>query len=105
MPIVVVFGTGLDAVYEEKNRGLDNDGNKLDEAMMELLFPTHNYGQQTTIGTIEHLKNPSLVEIRNYYNKYYVPNNMAAIFTGDFNPDEMIKKIDKTFENGYFFGE
>ncbi|HTM99546.1 MAG TPA: insulinase family protein, partial [Pedobacter sp.] len=76
---------------------LDSDPNKLDEAMMELLFPTHNYGQQTTIGTIEHLKNPSLVEIRNYYNKYYVPNNMAAIFTGDFNPDEMIKKVDKTF--------
>jgi predicted Zn-dependent peptidase len=23
----------------------------------------------------EHLKNPSLVEIRNYFNKYYVPNN------------------------------
>ncbi len=76
---------------------MDSDPNKLDEAMMELLFPTHNYGQQTTIGTIEHLKNPSLVEIRNYYNKYYVPNNMAAIFTGDLNPDEMIKKIDKTF--------
>ncbi|MFC4209655.1 insulinase family protein [Pedobacter lithocola] len=96
-PIFRIFHTELEAVYEEKNRGLDNDPNKLDEAMMALLFPTHNYGQQTTIGTIEHLKNPSLVEIRNYYNKYYVPNNMAAIFTGDFNPDEMIKKVDKTF--------
>jgi predicted Zn-dependent peptidase len=96
-PIFRIFHTELEAVYEEKNRSLDSDGNKLDEAMMELLFPTHNYGQQTTIGTIEHLKNPSLVEIRNYYNKYYVPNNMAAIFTGDFNPDEMIRKVDKTF--------
>jgi len=96
-PIFRIFHTELEAVYEEKNRGLDNDNWKLDEAMMELLFPTHNYGQQTTIGTIEHLKNPSLVEIRNYYNKYYVPNNMAAIFTGDFNPDEMIKKVEKTF--------
>lgn len=96
-PIFRIFHTELEAVYEEKNRGLDNDGRKLNEAMMDLLFPTHNYGQQTTIGTIEHLKNPSLVEIRNYYNKYYVPNNMAAIFTGDFNPDEMIKKVDKTF--------
>ncbi|WP_316782568.1 M16 family metallopeptidase [Pedobacter frigiditerrae] len=96
-PIFRIFHTELEAVYEEKNRGLDSDPNKLDEAMMELLFPTHNYGQQTTIGTIEHLKNPSLVEIRNYYNKYYVPNNMAAIFTGDFNPDEMIKKIEKAF--------
>lgn len=96
-PIFRIFHTELEAVYEEKNRSLDSDGNKLDEAMMALLFPTHNYGQQTTIGTIEHLKNPSLVEIRNYYNKYYVPNNMAAIFTGDFNPDEMIKKVEKTF--------
>ena len=96
-PIFRIFHTELEAVYEEKNRSLDDDASKLDETMMEFLFPTHNYGQQTTIGTIEHLKNPSLVEIRNYYNKYYVPNNMAAIFTGDFNPDEMIKKIDKTF--------
>ncbi len=96
-PIFRIFHTELEAVYEEKNRGLDSDPDKLDEAMMALVFPTHNYGQQTTIGTIEHLKNPSLVEIRNYYNKYYVPNNMAAIFTGDFNPDEMIKKVEKTF--------
>jgi len=97
MPIFRIFHTELEAVYEEKNRGLDSDPNKLDEAMMDKLFPTHNYGQQTTIGTIEHLKNPSLVEIKKYYNKYYVPNNMAAIFTGDFNPDEMIKKVDQTF--------
>ena len=96
-PIFRIFHTELEAVYEEKNRSLDSDPNKLDEEMMALLFPVHNYGQQTTIGTIEHLKNPSLVEIRNYYNKYYVPNNMAAIFSGDFNPDEMIKKIDKAF--------
>lgn len=96
-PIFRIFHTELEAVYEEKNRSLDSDPNKLSEAMMNLLFPTHNYGQQTTIGTIEHLKNPSLVEIRKYYDKYYVPNNMAAIFVGDFNPDEMIKKVDKAF--------
>jgi len=96
-PIFRIFHTELEAVYEEKNRGLDNDGWKIDEAMMDKLFPTHNYGQQTTIGTIEHLKNPSLIEIRNYYNKYYVPNNMALILAGDLNPDEMIKKVDKAF--------
>lgn len=96
-PIFRIFHTELEAVYEEKNRGLDNDAWKLDEKMSELLFPTHNYGQQTTIGTIEHLKNPSLVEIRKYYNKYYVSNNMAVLMSGDFNPDEMIKKVDKSF--------
>ena len=51
------------------------------------LFRKHNYGLQTTIGTVEHLKNPSLEAIRNYYNEYYVPNNMAIIMSGDFDPD------------------
>lgn len=96
-PVLRIFHTELEAVYEEKNRSLDNDGWKVQEAMNALLFPTHNYGQQTTIGTIEHLKNPSLKAIRNYYYKYYVPNNMAVVMAGDFNPDEVIRKIDAAF--------
>jgi predicted Zn-dependent peptidase len=96
-PVFRIFHTELEAVYEEKNRGLDNDTWKVQEKTAEKLFPTHNYGQQTTIGTIEHLKNPSLVEIRKYYNKYYVPNNMIIAMAGDLNPDAMIKKIDQSF--------
>lgn len=96
-PIFRIFHTELEAVYEEKNRGLDNDGWKMSEQISSVLFPTHNYGQQTTIGTISHLKNPSLLEIRKYYNTYYVPNNMIIAMAGDFNPDEMIAKVDKAF--------
>lgn len=96
-PILRIFHTELEAVYEEKNRTLDDDGRKLQEAMLYWVFPTHNYGQQTTIGTIEHLKNPSLKAIREYYYKYYVPNNMAIVMAGDFNMDEVIKIIDKDF--------
>lgn len=96
-PVFRLFHTELEAVYEEKNRSLDDDGSKMYEAMLNALFPTHNYGQQTTIGTIEHLKNPSLVEIRKYFNKYYVPNNMALIMSGDIVYDELIQKIEKNF--------
>jgi len=96
-PVFRIFHTELEAVYEEKNRSLDNDANKIEESLMASLFPTHNYGQQTTIGTIEHLKNPSLKEIRKYYNANYVPNNMAIILAGDFDPDYVIKKIDQLF--------
>ncbi|MFN8282429.1 MAG: insulinase family protein [Chitinophagales bacterium] len=96
-PIFRLFHTELEAVYEEKNRGLDNDNRKVYETMMAALFQKHNYGQQTTLGTIEHLKNPSLKEIRNYFYKYYVPNNMCMILVGDFNPDEVIEQIDGTF--------
>ena len=96
-PILRIFHTELEAVYEEKNRGLDSDGSRVFEKLFAELFKNHNYGQQTTIGTIEHLKNPSLVEIRKYFNKYYVPNNMAVVMSGDFDPDAMIKKADATF--------
>ena len=96
-PILRIFHTELEAVYEEKNRGLDNDGRKVNEKLFAELFRNHNYGLQTTIGTVEHLKNPSLVEIRKYFNTYYVPNNMGVIMSGDFNPDVMIKKVEATF--------
>ena len=96
-PILRIFHTELEAVYEEKNRGLDSDGSKVFEELFANLFKKHNYGIQTTIGTVEHLKNPSLVEIRKYFNKNYVPNNMGVIMSGDFNPDEAIAKIDKVF--------
>jgi predicted Zn-dependent peptidase len=96
-PILRLFHTELEAVYEEKNRGLDNDGVKMNEAMNATLFPTTNYGQQTTIGTINDLKNPSLRAIRAYYHEYYVPNNMAVIMSGDLDPDVLIRKIDQAF--------
>ena len=97
MPIFRLFHTELETVYEEKNRALDSDGSKMFEALMIGLFPNHQYGTQTTIGTINHLKNPSLKEIRKYYNKYYVPNNMALCMSGDFDYDEVINLVNKHF--------
>ena len=94
-PVFRLFHTELEAVYEEKNISLDNDGRKLFQSLMDGLFPNHQYGQQTTIGTIEHLKNPSLTEIRKYFNKYYVPNNMAICLSGDFDYDNTIALINK----------
>ncbi|MDX5435561.1 MAG: insulinase family protein, partial [Pontibacter sp.] len=90
-----IFHTELEAVYEEKNRTLDSDGRKVAEVINTALFPTHQYGTQTTIGTIEHLKNPSITEIKKYYNKYYVPNNMAIAMSGDIDFDKTIRLIDK----------
>ena len=91
------FHTELEAVYEEKNISLSNDEEKLLDAMMAKLFPSHSYGTQTTIGTQDHLKNPSLVEIQKYYSKYYKPNNIAICMAGDFDFDEVINTIDRNF--------
>lgn len=91
------FHTELEAVYEEYNIGLASDREKQFNAFSKLVFPGHPYGTQTTIGTQEHLKNPSIVNIKNYFKRYYVPNNVAICMSGDFNPDEVIAIIDKYF--------
>ncbi|WP_345220421.1 M16 family metallopeptidase [Hymenobacter koreensis] len=92
-----LFHTELEAVYEEKNRGLDNDFNKEFEALNRSLFKKHEYGTQTTIGTIEHLQNPSITEIKAYFDKYYVPNNMAVTMSGDLDYDQTIRLVDQYF--------
>jgi len=91
------FHTELEAVYEEKNIGMAKDMWKLEEALYAKAFPTHPYGTQTTIGTQEHLKNPSITNIKNYYNNYYCPNNIAICMAGDFDPDKVIATLDKYF--------
>ena len=92
-----LFHTELEAVYEEKNRALDSDMNKSYEALYAGLFPEHPYGTQTTIGTVEHLKNPSITEIKKYFDTYYVPNNFALALSGDMDMDQTIRIIDQHF--------
>ncbi len=81
----------------KKNMNMANDSRTAYEQMNLALFPNHPYGTQTTIGTIEHLKNPSLTNINKHFNTYYVPNNYCIAMAGDFDPDQVIKLIDKYF--------
>ena len=96
-PVIRGFHTELETIYEEKNMSLTRDSRKVWEALDAALFPHHPYGTQTVLGTQEHLKNPSITNVKNYHKTYYVPNNMAVCVAGDFDPDEMIATIDKYF--------
>lgn len=96
-PVFRLFHTELETVYEEKNRTLDNAGRIIGTAIDELLYKEHPYGQQPTIGTVDHLKNPSLVYIQNYFDTYYVPNNMAIFMSGDIDVEETIALISDKF--------
>ena len=91
------FHTELETVYEEYNMSLTKDMWKVSDKLFALAFPNHPYGTQTTLGKQEHLKNPSITNIKNYYKTYYVPNNMAICMAGDFDPNEAIKIIEKYF--------
>lgn len=95
--VLRLFHTELESVYEEFNRAQDNDARLVNYALMELLFPMHPNGQQTTLGKAEHLKNPSMKAIYKYFEEYYVPNNYAMVLVGDLQFDETIKLVDEYF--------
>lgn len=98
--VLRLFHTELEAVFEEFNRGQDSDGRKQYFSVLESLYPNHPYGTQSTIGKSEHLKNPSMEAIHNYFDTYYVPNNMAVILVGDIDFDATISKVNDAF-GGY----
>ncbi len=95
--VLRLFHTELESVYEEFNRAQDNDARLVNYALMELLFPAHPNGQQTTLGKAEHLKNPSMKAIYRYFEEFYVPNNYAMVLVGDLQFDETIKLVDEYF--------
>ncbi|MDO5446237.1 MAG: insulinase family protein [Prevotellaceae bacterium] len=91
------FHTELEAVYEEYNISLTQDMRKVWEELSKVLFPNHPYGQQTVIGTQDHLKNPSIVNIKKHFNDWYRPNNTAICMCGDLDFDKTIAIIKKYF--------
>lgn len=99
-PVLRLFHTELEAVYEEKNITLDKADRRMYEIFSKAIYPNHNYGKQTTIGTVAHLKSPSMEAIEKFFKTYYVPNNMAIFLAGDVNPDSAVTLIEKQF--GHF---
>ena len=92
-----LFHTELETVYEEFNRYQDNDQSRAIEKLFYLLFPQHPYGEKPTIGLPKHLKTPSMTAIYEYFNTYYVPNNMAIILSGDLDYEATIQTISNYF--------
>lgn len=99
-PILRLFHTELETVFEEYNISQDRDFRKTMKAMQESLTPTHPYGTQTTLGRGEDLKNPSQTNIYRFFDQYYVPNNMAIVLCGDFDPAQAVQLAERHF--GHF---
>jgi predicted Zn-dependent peptidase len=82
-PVWRLFWPELEAVYEEKNRSIDNPAWRIQEATLKTLFPKHGYGWSSGIGEIEHLKSPAYQDMEAFYARYYTPSNMAIVLAGD----------------------
>jgi predicted Zn-dependent peptidase len=84
-PVINEVGveTQNEVVKEEKRLRIDNQPyGKFAEVIFKNMFKNHPYRWQP-IGSMAHLDAAKLEEFRNFFKKYYVPNNAALVITGD----------------------
>ncbi len=95
-PVFRAFQAELENVFEEYNMYQDMVQTHTNSFLFSNLYKGHPYARDI-IGTAEHLKNPSLSILIDFYNKWYVPSNMALAMVGNFNTETTIPLIEKTF--------
>ena len=81
-PVFRMFPTELEAVYEEKNRSVDDPWRRTYDAYMAAMYPRHGYGQPL-LGEIDHLKRPAYGDMVAFFERYYAPANTALVLCGD----------------------
>lgn len=95
-PVFRLFQSELETVYEEKNRSDDGLMNNFRDIMLANIYEGTGY-VEPIIGTTDNLKNPRLSQMREFFEKYYVANNMGLVLTGNFKAAEAMPVIEKTF--------
>lgn len=96
-PVFRGFQAELEVVYEEQNAAVDNIASRVYEQFLAAFYPHHPYGSRSLIGTIDHLKRPSLTKMRDFFNTYYVPNNMMLVLSGNFEVEQAKSLIERYF--------
>ena len=93
----VGVNTQREVVKEEKRMRMDNRpyGSFLTE-MLKRAYKVHPY-RWAPIGSMDHLNAAKLEEFIQFYKTYYVPNNCVLSIAGDFNKEELKKKIEAYF--------
>lgn len=95
-PVFRSFQAELENVFEEYNMYQDQMSTHQREFLFENLYNNTPYDHDV-IGYAKHLKNPSLQALIDFYNTWYVPNNMCLMLVGDFNAETAKPLIEKYF--------
>ena len=96
-PVFRLFQAELETVYEEKNRAQDNIFRKIFQEVYVNFYPKSIYGRKTVLGTIDDLKNPSIMAMESYFKRHYNANNMALVLIGDFDSRSIIDILNNKF--------
>ena len=87
-----------DVVKNERREGLENQpyGRWID-ILFNQLFPAGHPYSWPVIGSMEDLSAASLDDVKEFFRRYYTPNNLSMVIAGDFDPAEAKKLVEKYF--------
>lgn len=85
-------------VIQEEWRMRNDPSFRFRSAMAPKIFSESQY-QQTPIGTMNVVMNFPYKALRDYYHKWYRPDQQGIIVVGDFNADDMEKKVVEIFSD------
>ena len=95
-PVFRTFQAELENVFEEYNMYANEPSSQVQNQLFADIYKGSPY-EREVIGLPEHLKNPRLSKLIEFYNTWYVPNNMALIIVGDFDTETTKPMIAETF--------
>ncbi|MBR5638203.1 MAG: insulinase family protein [Muribaculaceae bacterium] len=84
-------------VIHEEWRVRSSASQRMFERNLETLYPGSKYGKRMPIGLMSVVDNFKYDEIRNYYHKWYRPDNQAIVVVGDIDVDRTEAKIKEMF--------
>lgn len=85
-------------VIEEEWRSRNDADSRMLQYVLPIAFAEYQY-QQTPIGKMEVVKNFPPQAIRDYYHKWYRPDQQGLVIVGDFDAAEMEKKVKEMFSS------
>ena len=98
-------GLTLDSMEIEKERGIVHEEwrsrrsaiSRIYERQLPRLYPNSKYGHRNPIGLMEIVDHFKHQELRDYYEKWYNPENQCVVVVGDIDVDDMESKIIRLF--------
>ncbi|MCZ6568819.1 MAG: pitrilysin family protein, partial [Deltaproteobacteria bacterium] len=79
-------------------RGLDSPHRVLSQSVFATAYQQHPY-RLPVIGTEELVKSFSREQLLDFFERWYVPNNMTFVAVGDLNPKATLKQIREAFSD------
>ena len=93
-----VLAKEKEVVKNEKRQGVDNNPyGHTGYVISKAFYPQdHPYNWQV-IGSLDDLQNATLADVKEFFRRWYVPNNVTLVVAGDFDPVQAKRWVEKYF--------